>query len=400
MTTPAQSINIAPEGLRVATTRNALGVVTNVTNTLVETSRYNRTRPASVYNPIRPDGTRKPSNWTSSGGSFHQNWSTMIIRNALTGQSITYDGTLVRAPGGAIYLDSTLFESVQNDSIRDALGHFGDAQVQAGVALREAGGTVKMLAEYYKQLSHGLGRVTEEVVRNGSFRKSMRDFKNGWKGAPSQYLKYIYGVRPLSDDIVNATNVLTEYKHRGYALKMSLHGRKRLDDERTITAQAPHTSISYRIPLKERYSCKSSLVFKLPDWYWDSLPTVTGLSEAWEHMPYSFVLDWALPIGNWLRGFEGLQLRPFFTEGCTTTFFRSAGSYTTVEMSGSWTASLDVIPETGRNYWYMKREILTSFPTERVMSLPRLRNVLRIGLLDQFSALAGQRFAKLSKAIG
>jgi hypothetical protein len=47
----------------------------------------------------------------------------------------------------------------------------------------------------------------------------------------------------------------------------------------------------------------------------------------------------------------------------------------------------------------MNRVAYESFPTELVMRVPRMRNLLGLNKLDQASALAGQRFANLGKTI-
>jgi hypothetical protein len=271
--------------------------------------------------------------------------------------------------------------------------------MQLGVALREVGSTAGLLAQYYRGASRMLSQVTEDVINNGNFRRAMRDFRHGWKEAPSRYLEYLYGMRPLADDVNNAVDVLTTMKLNGYAMRLTLKGKAYLRDRELKSVQAPTTGCLLNLDVALRAKCKASLSFQLPNWFWDNVPVVTAFSEAYETAPYSFVLDWALPIGSWIRGFEGLSLRPFFKEGSTTYFMRGSSGTLIVSGVSGYSAAPDKLGASYK-YWYMRREAFTTFPTERVMRLPRLRSPLRISNMDQWAALAGQRLGKLNRAIG
>jgi hypothetical protein len=74
----------------------------------------------------------------------------------------------------------------------------------------------------------------------------------------------------------------------------------------------------------------------------------------------SFVLDWFVPIGNWIGAMESAQFSPFFVEGWETawmkdvyTDIRSTSSNSTVKLQA--TGSL----EKGR----MSRAYLLSYPS-------------------------------------
>jgi hypothetical protein len=268
------------------------------------------------------------------------------------------------------------------------------------VALREVRQTAGLAAQYYREAAKSFGRVTDALQndRKGSFRKEMGQFAKGWKKAPARYLEYLYGVRPLADEISNAVDVLTDIGDQGYRFKMALKGKYKTSGSSTSSHNTTILSTTATVSLTTKQTHKASLIFVFPDWFWDTLPPVTPFSEAYEHQSLSFVLDWVWPFGQWLRGFEGLQLRPFFQEGSTTCFIRRSGGSVRFNTTPGYTLGVGPVTITHRDY-YMNRVAYESFPTELVMRVPRMRNLLGLNKLDQASALAGQRFANLGKTI-
>ncbi len=68
--------------------------------------------------------------------------------------------------------------------------------------------------------------------------------------------------------------------------------------------------------------CEHAVVLDLdPDFYTDfaSLASMNPVSIAWELIPYSFVIDWVIDIGGYLRSLESaLIYSRFFKSGYTT----------------------------------------------------------------------------------
>lgn len=397
MTTPAVNINIASAATYSQIIRNPSGVVVISNSQDSISSRFQRLRSASINSPKRANGTRAPRNWDSSGGVFRQ--SVQMLRvTRFDGYTYDYLGYLLN-PDVLTLVTPVSLEYVASLAIRDALGSFGENSQQLGVALQELKGTGELLAKYYKEAAHGIGKVADAVQspREGSFRKQMKDFARGWRKAPSRYIEYLYGIKPIADDIANAIDVQTEYKHQGYDFRLTLRGKYRMNDERKEFVRPPPNCTAH-IVQKQSFDCKASLVFSLPPWYWDELPTVTPFSQFYDTTRLSFVLDWALPIGDWVRGVEGFQLRPFFKEGSTTVFVRSLGRTVEVQPQVGFSCSSAQLACSEMCY-VMSRRAFFSFPSEAVFSLPKLRSVLQLKHMDDAAGLLGQRFAKLSRSL-
>lgn len=397
MTTPAVNENFATPGIYSRKVKDPFGNLVISDSQISVASRYVRNRPASVNSLRRADGTRPPKNWDSSGGVFRQSRQYLKVTR-FDGYTYEYDGLLFY-PETLNLINSIPHEELASLAIRNALGHYGEASQKLGVALQEARKTGQLLGEYYRAAAKGVAKLSDalESEKHGALRRRMRDFASGWRRAPSEYVKYLYGVRPITDDIKTAVDVLTEYRHHGYEFRLTLRGKYMTKNERKEFVRPPANCTAQIVQQQSIFS-KASLVFQLPSWYWDELPPVTPFSQLWETSSYSFLVDWALPIGNWVRGMEGFQLRPFFKEGSTTIFMRSAGTGIIVSPQvGYSVAHSDFSCQ--EDLWVMDRDAFFRFPSESVIRLPRVRSILQIGHLDDAAGLLGQRLAKLQRQL-
>lgn len=116
-----------------------------------------------------------------------------------------------------------------------------------------------------------------------------------------------------------------------------------------------------------------------------SLGLTDPLSVAWELIPYSFVVDWFIPIGTYLENLNTIpSLRGRFL---TTSLRRFSGSAVSVNPTYNWT----VVPTTHVSQVYLDRTVSTSLTVpkpsfnsfEDAMSPKRIWNAI---------ALAIQRF--------
>lgn len=405
MTTPAQNINAAS-----AATKNfkewarPSGKLLQNVDSVVVGRRMVVIRAASVNNPKRPDGTRQPSSWASRGGfaggaSGFAQTVTATRRREWTGQIVSPPTTLGSIP--AVIPTATGNSYV----LRKALGHFGEPEARLGVALREAKETVGLTTQYYRAASRFFGELTEDLARGvrGGRNSAMRwnqFLDEGWTAVPSRYLEYLYGMRPLADEISNAVDVLTDMKEQGHGFQLTLRDRYTIQDATQLQLNGVTNAVAKCRGLTTQ-THRASLVFSLPSWYWETMGRpVTAFREAWEVARLSFVLDWVFPVKNWLHGFEGFQLRPFFKEGSVSVFLERR--ITSVELDKGVNPGLFLAQSLSTQGWreyFLSRQSLSTFPSEAVMRLPRLRNTLGLDKMDQMAALAGQRLAALQQVL-
>jgi len=122
-----------------------------------------------------------------------------------------------------------------------------------------------------------------------------------WNRIPSRWLELQYGWIPLMNDIVGAANYLSrEVRPR------TVHVRAFSEDSdkihRLYTASAGGSKVTLEFLTHQR--CWVSLYYEMTNPQLadaSSLGLVQPCEVVWEMLPYSFVVDWFLPIGSWLQ---------------------------------------------------------------------------------------------------
>lgn len=183
------------------------------------------------------------------------------------------------------------------------------------VALAEAGTTTRMIKNVGKLLKHAV-----KLKPPGGYGSS-RDVANG-------YLQYKYGWKPLMGDIFGAANEsLRVVVNRLQRFSASA----RIPEEREDIVIYPHVDGVPDVPFTRKIrrgsftACKIGLILEIPEESfqlnrWTSLNPV---SVAYELIPYSFVVDWFVDIGSYLRDLETAVLySTLFRSGYTSEIVR------------------------------------------------------------------------------
>jgi hypothetical protein len=106
------------------------------------------------------------------------------------------------------------------------------------------------------------------------------------------------------------------------------------------------------------------------------------VSLAWELLPFSFVVDWFLPIGPYLESLDswgGLIL----LDGCETTFSRGSMDYSRYYVGQSWPdgifnpdLSWKQTGSLGEDHILLNRSSLSDFPS---LGFPTFKNPFTLG---------------------
>lgn len=131
------------------------------------------------------------------------------------------------------------------------------------------------------------------------------------------WLEYQYGWRPLLSDIYGSCEEIADTFYAPKMLRISATSREDIDQKDNVDMSIPHERVSRTI------RNRSHVVFMFSEpTEWTNVLSRTGLSNpahlAWELMPYSFVIDWIVPVGDYLSNLDatvGLN----FVKGSTTT---------------------------------------------------------------------------------
>lgn len=275
---------------------------------------------------------------------------------------------------------SSVISALQSKAASKVLTKLLDQSINLGVAVGEGRQTVnllfntaKRLASSFRQLKRGDGigaariltgqEPPSRIIKWGKrlpadLRKdTTKAISNGW-------LELQYGWMPLLSDLFGACEFLANKLNRPPRMKVStrtFRGFEERDSSKNSSGNitTTHEMITY-------YEVRYVLYFsQQEDHDLAALGLRNPLSVAWELVPYSFIVDWILPIGTFLNNLDatyGLQ----FIKGSKTYFYRGSRSYT--DTGGTGIDANHFLTSTG---WVQDRvdkvrcvrEVLTSWPS-------------------------------------
>jgi hypothetical protein len=249
------------------------------------------------------------------------------------------------------------------------------------------------LAESHKTKS--MMRDTVRAMSNLAltFRKMKRSNPRDWGNL---WLEYTYGWKPLASSIFGAANKLIVGPQGPRFLVVSGKATEvDANDDRVVQASFGVNSKN-RIVTYRTSRCKFVCRYNLLGDRLEELAGFTSLnpvSIAWELTPYSFVVDWFLNVGGYLRDFENsLLYHSSFVDGYVTETSRgqaravlygseSALGTTNVWQGEGWEVTVE-----------KKRSVLSGSPTPRP---PRFDPHLGASRLVSGAALLGQMLHSL-----
>lgn len=175
----------------------------------------------------------------------------------------------------------------------------GGVGFHAGVALAEADRSLDMIrssAKRFRRVGESLAtgdlNKAARTLINGSSAHYVKGFA-GLNAVASNYLLWQFGVRPLLHDVVDAARALGYLSERPALQKISV--RRKLEAEASLVG----------LPYGARSSIVSSgqiITYLRSNPSADvSLAPIDLPSVVWERIPYSFVVDWWVPVGAYLE---------------------------------------------------------------------------------------------------
>lgn len=316
-----------------------------------------RVHPASTSNPIQADGTRRMSGWWHYGGSWRS------PSNADGRYDHPFDPTIWREYKGCITtanIDVTQLQVWRDGAVQsrlNALASWSERQVEYSMALRQAGQTARMVGDLGTGLANEL---SEAMSRRGS------NIARHWRKLPEWYLQYLYGWKPLMDDISNITDRLVKGFDAGNSLHVTLKGRWKGDGEMSFSNSGGGIwggGFNTLTTLMLRQVNTSTFKYAFPADRLPNLEPIGFFGGLWEGAPYSFVLDWISPVGTWLNALDANALACYFVEGSTSESVKTIGVRTEHKPIG-----VDPSDVTLRNF--ETRLLVAPYRMSRVLETP------------------------------
>lgn len=339
---PNINIKLQPKSIRSARSNcsssvsySALKTGVYITETSVGTTRR---KPRTQWiDPTAYTFTRME--WRAGNGSSVY-WPQYPYLGASQGSCMQgYCATVVGEAGGRIdlanHLVSPLYSTAsaqEDDGLRNAAliaarNKLKSSNVDLGIAFAERRQTTKLVGDTATRIAKSFTNL-----KRGNVRRAMQDLgisnkKREPRGSniTNQWLQMQYGVKPLLSDVYGSCDSLA----------------KRNRDDWRVTAKATRSTTVeksgegstysvgwHRREFKGRKSVfvridatpANELLISLA-----SLGVLNPLAVAWERTYLSFVVDWFLPIGNWLDSLDA------------TLGYTIRGSSSSLFVDGTWT---------------------------------------------------------------
>lgn len=170
--------------------------------------------------------------------------------------------------------------------------------------------TVRMFSSKTRLLHGILDAFKHEKSLSKYLYRSAADVaKSGDRKAADLYLEYVYGWKPLVSDIYGIVQLLRQYS--GGNKPVIIHGHGTFNSPGGGYFQAPPNANGFQTSasIKEDMKAKCDLYARIDPQYLafrvlNQLGLLNPASIAWEVTPWSFVVDWLIPIGPTLSAFS------------------------------------------------------------------------------------------------
>lgn len=381
---------------------------TNIyTNTSVKTEPF-------VVTTTAPNGTWSQSATTGAVALvIRQNKSSnpvIIVKGVPTRKASNYRRVCTRVsyePGNVRYKNGNIITGVRRPLASGEIDDVGTALGSTGISAGFGGTSGFSLNNMNRARTQCLLKLNEQKVSLGTFlaetkraanqlavltsdfarhlialkRRNWRYFRAEYgdiRNIPNGYLAWKYGFAPLARDIYSMAEIVRE----GLGSRAQiLYASSTVSNSDQMKTNEFGYQFSGQIHLKN--TC--SIMAKLNEAFIanaQSVGLVNPVELGWELVPYSFAVDWVLPVGNFLQaltasagldfltGYDGQRMEGFLNG------FQSP-------LPGGYTGIGDYCEG---NFFEYRRSRLTSFPTP----VPYVKSPFTTGNISSALALLSQ----------
>jgi hypothetical protein len=242
------------------------------------------------------------------------------------------------------------------------------------------------------------GNITSAIRRMAGDPKTAKKLRG--KDIADQWIALQYGWKPMLSDIYGLVNGLhvRETAQRPKIFRASASSEYSAQSANTWVnakgAQEPWGMRATKVSCKYTVQAFPNAALASPS----ALGLTNPLVPLWEILPWSFIVDWFLPVGNYLDQLSADHGWTFHN-GCLSvleTNTENASKYARYSWQGPGEAGIwryvnDYSIVGNWKHVAFSRSLLTGFPTA---SLPRFKNPISTGHVLNSIALLVQQFAK------
>lgn len=202
---------------------------------------------------------------------------------------------------------SIVDSSLANRALIKARLKLKATNVNLGVAFAERNQTARLLGDTASRIGKAFREVRRGRLRPAMDHLGISSRKREPRGSnvTNKWLELQYGWKPLLSDVFGAASALEKRDASDWRVtaKATVPG-----DERVYTVEyAPPAPGFGRAVVNNSCFCRiDALPSNAATIALSSLGVTNPLLIAWELVPFSFVVDWALPVGSWLESLDAL----------------------------------------------------------------------------------------------
>lgn len=259
---------------------------------------------------------------------------------------------------------------------RETLQMIGDTAIKIGRSIRAIRKGDLNLATDILLSKKSKGFEPPERLRRPNKHKFDRDETE--QQAASHWLQLQYGWLPLLGDVYGAAELLAHRLNMPFRQRHKVR-MSQIQDYGTISHHYP-SALSNDAPryALARTSVKKQIIAEISEP--ESLPALAGLLDpelvAWELVPFSFVVDWFLPIGNYLEArASASRLTGRYTTTVVSLKELGKGSFPSYsDSSFNYVYTSNIYSSYKRTHVDIVRSVSTSLP----VPMPRLKRLSEI----------------------
>lgn len=372
--------------------------------------RYSLSRaPSGKDNPADSSGWREPSDF--SGTYIQASSLCSSTRNGLVpayGRRIVYSmwDQASPIPGVPGYSG---FDRLADIAVTKALASLKGANaVNLSVAFKERSQTANLIASSMMKVAKSVRDFRANrpkdwllVAKVQSGLSYKRKFRNN---IPNSWLEVQYGWNPLIQDVSAACNQLSDLQKGGQAYRRTVRGNAKdiveIPSNMAFNGNGGEdwTSLgkirrTFRARVRLDYYLENPALASFA-----SLGLTNPLELGWEVLPYSFVVDWFLPVGDWISSMDAAVGWSFKGGSCTlvtedrTNATLKPGSY--YSPYGEVTIGVNGVID--YRIFDFRRSVYASSPLPR---MPRFKNPLSTGHVANAAALLSSAFSSTPRKV-
>jgi hypothetical protein len=211
--------------------------------------------------------------------------------------------------------------------ISNILGHSFQLNLtlaEAPETLKYILGKVRTLVRSFKYLKKGdILRAFNAVGLTRINGKRIKVLKNPFKAPREYWLEYRYAIMPLVGDVNSAMEYLDSKTGKPQSAKV--RGGSRYKPSLSMASNYMGNPIYW--PNRKAMEYASAGVTLVEDFDYESVDWSNPFTAAWELTPFSFIVDWSLKIGDYLRARWFFHFSSY-SMGYITSFLKySSGNY-------------------------------------------------------------------------